>query len=252
MLKSEAINQAYAEIRISGLTATQVPEETVLALRELDQMMAQWAAVGRDVNYNFPPPTTGQELVQSDPSETFGVFSWAINGVITSLATRLVTYFGKETPAALAGKNRGNMNLIKQQTVKLDPQQYPRRMPIGSGNRFHAGGEGYLARYYYPVYTGRGQRTDIIVTQNLDLTCDFSNDLAEGDTIESYTIAADERGGVSLVSDSIDGNVVSYRVLAEKDRDGKVEIVGTTANGLVLPKAYCFKTTGNSCVVTNG
>ena len=250
MLKAEAINQAYDQIRISGLTTQQVPEEVIIALRELDQLMYQWRVLGRDVNYNFPPPTTGDERVLSDPAEAMGVFDWAQAGVIASLAKNLVTYFGKAVPTSLAAVARVGLRTIMQQTFRSEDNPYPHRMPIGSGNRLR--NVGYLARFYAPAYKGRGQQTEILVTQNLDLTCDFTLELAEGDALASYTIEADNRGGVTLQSHSRDGNVISFRVIAdaENGRDGSVEIVGTTDNGLIIPKKICFDTVENKCLVT--
>ena len=250
MLKAEAINQAYSQIRISGLTTQEVPEEVNVAIRELDQLMAVWQAMGRDINYHFPLPTPGNELIESDPNDTLGVPAWAVPGVITSLARHLVTHFGKDVPASLDAMAKFSVNVIKQKTFKANPQQYPHRMPLGSGNRQHD--RGYIARFYYPVYQGRGDKTEIVVTQNLDMTADFSNDLRDAETVESYTIAVTAGGGITLVSDILEGNVVLYRVLAVKDRNGKVQITATTSLGMVIPKAYCFDTKENTCVVTSG
>jgi hypothetical protein len=248
VLKSELIRQAYAMIRISGLTSTQVPEETAIALQELDQMMSQWAAMGRDINYNFPLPTTDDSMVVSDPNDVSGLYDWSTGGVIAELAGRLVEYFGKDIPQPITKKSRFGINVIKQRTVQLNPQQYPRRMPRGSGN---TRGYNYFARFYYPSYAGRADATPIIVTQNMDLTSDFTRDLVGDDEIQSYTIESDPNGGVSLVSSNLTGNVVSYRVVAEKERPGKIEIVATSVAGLILPRAYCFETKENTCVVTN-
>ena len=250
MLKAEAINQAYAQIRISGLTATQVPEEEILALRELDQMMAQWQVQGRTVNYNFPPASVDGNMTQSDPNEILGVHAWALTGVIANLSVRLVEYFGKEIPQTLGGKARAGLNVIRQQTFKSDDVQYPHRMPIGSGNQLRR--LGYIARFYYPVYRGRHQTTEIITTQNLDLQYDFTSDMKADDYVVSYSLIASEQGGIELESDELVGNVVKYRVLAYRDRDGRVDITATSASGLVMPKTICFDTVQNSCCVSEG
>jgi hypothetical protein len=248
MLKQEAINQAYGQIRISGLTTDVVPEESDIALFELDQVMTAWRAMGRNINYNFPLPTTDDTQIQSNPEDVLGVYDWAEQGVIATLAANLVEYYGKEIPAGVSRKQRFGVNVIKQQTVKLDQQQYPHRMPIGSGNRFRQ--TGIIARYYWPSYKGRADATEIIVGQNLDMTSDFTGDLQAGDDLVSYTIEANGRG-ITLQSDSRTVNVINYRVLANKDCEGKVSIVGTTLAGLVIPKAYCFDTVENTCVVTH-
>lgn len=248
MRKAEIVNQAYSQLRISGLTTLPAPEEITLALQELDWLMWRWAADGRDVGYHFPAPTTGDELVISDANEDAGVYSWAIPGIAACLARNIAVHFDKPIPPTLEAKCRSGLNTIRQRTIRIDPQQYPNRMPRGSGNELWQFGRS--SRFYHPSYRGRGDQTTIKVNQNLDMTCDFSKDLAEGDSIESYTIAVDAGGGLILQSDSRDGNVVYYRVLAQQDRDGKVTITATTANGLVIPKAYCFDTAENTCVVT--
>ena len=250
MLKAEAINQAYAQIRISGLTTEQVPEETTIALRVLDQMMAQWRVMGRDVGYNFPPPNTDGNLTQSDPGETFGVADWAVGGSIANMAKQLVSYFGKDVPPVLAGDARFGLTVIKQQTFKSDDVPYPHRMPIGSGNRLRS--VGYLARFYYPKYKGRHQTQEIKETQNLDLSYDFTPHLVGDDFIASYTIEADPAGGVSLVSDSQVDNAIFYRVLAYRNRDGRIDLTATSEAGLVFPMTFCFETVNDACVVTQG
>lgn len=248
MLKSELVRQAYAQIRISGLTTVAVPEEITRALEELDQLMYRWYSIGRDVNYNFPAPSPDGALILSDPNDLLGIYPWAITGVTSVLAKNLVEYYGKPVPDPLARKARAGLNTIMVHTVKLPQQQYPRNMPRGSGNQIGVGN--WLTPFYFPVYGGRGQSTPITLDQNLDMTCDFTNDLAEGDAIASYTIEVDADGGLTLQSDSRDGNVVYYRVLAASNRNGTVTIVATTDNGLVIPKAYCFATRENTCVVT--
>ena len=237
MLKAEAINQAYAEIRISGLTVDPSPEDNELALRELDQLMTLWRGKRRDVGYNFPEPTADQALVVSDPSDVLGVVDWALQGVICSLALRLLPYFGKEAPPVLAAKSRGAVNVIKQNTVKVPDVPYPNRMPRGSGNTVTQ--PGYVWRYYYPAYDGRPIRKPIVYTQVLDCFQDFSNFLADGDTIESYVISAED---IKLISHAQDGNVINFRVEADKQRDGWVEITITTTGGQVLPQRTLFNT----------
>ena len=241
MLKAEAINQAYAEIRISGLTSDQVPEETEVALRELDQLMYRWQAIGRDVNYNFPPPTTGQELRVSNPSDLFGVFDWAISGTVAQLAKFLVEYYGKDVPPALAGKARAGLNTIMAMTVKLRDVQYPNRMPRGSGNtRF--GFE--FQRYYHPVYFGREQPEPVLEQQIIDLYFDFSNDLPNSETIASYTLDVYPAGaGVTLVSQAQDGNVINYRIQGnDSSRAAVIFCNVTTSAGNTLPRTQTFAT----------
>lgn len=246
MLKSELINQAYAQIRISGLTTQAVPEEINYALAELDQIMDQWVSIGRDVNYNFPTRTDVNHPVVSDPDDESGIYPWAISGVIAYLAKSLVEYFGKEVPASLAAKSRYGLNIIKGKTVQLRSQQYPNRMPIGSGNHFRE--QGYISRFYRPAYPGRDQPTDIILDEIIDLVSDFTRDLDDDQTLDSYTIAVE--GDITLVSDSLTNNEVAYRIQATGDSDGKVTIIGTTSDGRTLPRAYCFTTQDNTCVVT--
>lgn len=256
MLKVEIVNQAYQQIRISGLTTQAVPEEITIALAELDQFMSEWISIGRDVNYHFPTRQDVNHEVISDPNEQAGVYPWALRGVIAYLAKSMVEYFGKEVPPSLAAKSRSGLTVIKSKTVKLNPQQYPNSMPIGSGNRWRQVGN--LRRFYTPNYRGRDEPYNIIVNQILDLTADFTRDLQDGETVDSYVIAADPNGGVVLLSDSLANNVVSYRVEAtggsnaeyRGNRDGRVTMTATTDQGLTLPRAYCFNTQDNTCVVT--
>lgn len=233
MKKSEAISQAYAQIRVSGLTVNPTPEDVTVSLHELDQMMWAWAGIGRDVNYNFPPPTSGDELVISDPADRLGVEAWAIAGVVSNLAIRLVEYFGKEVPMPLNRKARSALSVIKRNTFKAVDVPYPNRMPMGRGNTFRTP---YYNRYYHPAYEGRKGATDMVVDAIRDFAEDFTNNLTQVDSIDSYTIEAS--GGVKLVSHSQDGNVINYRLDAEQTQRGSISIEVLTTDGLVIPVPF--------------
>ena len=98
-----------------------------------------------------------------------------------------------------------------------------------------------------PHGSGRKPARDIKITAINDYTKDFSSFLEETDTIASYVIEAESRGGIRILSDSRDGNVISYRVEAYRERDGAVAITVTTTDGLVIPTLTCFDTKAELC-----
>ena len=59
MLKAEAINQAYAAIRISGLTTEQVPEETEVALRDNAKIVITQEGISPTLLLGSLPVTVG-------------------------------------------------------------------------------------------------------------------------------------------------------------------------------------------------
>jgi hypothetical protein len=246
MLKADAINQAYAQLRISGITVDVVPEEVELALRELDQMMSMWLSTGRDVNYNFPPGTTDYTETISDPADPLGIYAWAVTGVVASLAKQLVEYFGKPVPDAISAKARWGVNIIKQRTFRSIQQQYPHRMPIGSGQGRYA--DTYY-RFYYPVYQGRAKPTPIIEGQAMNLNIDYNNDLKLDETVQTWTLEVTQ-GDLKIISSAIDDGVINYELQSTGMRDGKIESDVVTSEDRTFPRAYCFKQEGNTCVVT--
>lgn len=257
MLKSELLNQAYAELRISGLTVNPTPEDTALAIFELDQMMWEWESRGIAINYNFPA-FSNTNRVESDPDDPSHLPPFSFGGVIASLAMRLFPYFKSQndgqgvslSPLTL-NKARSGLTAIKQQTFRDVKVCYPGRMPRGSANTLRAPGQYW--RYYHPNYENSRNFTDITKNQVLNDSQDFGIFIEENDSIESFTINA--TGGVTVIDSCCDDKIINYRLKAnnpssEHSSHGQVDITVTTLCGLVIPKTFCYRVSANACITT--
>lgn len=182
--KAQTINNAYARLRISGLTSSPTPSDIVLALHRLETMMAefygQWSM---NINYNFEDVPDVNSLTLVDLQYQ--------NMMESNLAVRLAPDFGKEAPPLLTGQASqsfsGALGVVAQQNARQI--QPPRRMPIGSGNTFRGL---WWNRYAQPVPLAPVGPTTNYITQGetLDYREDFSAFLGSA-TISSYTIVAD-------------------------------------------------------------
>ena len=90
--KRQFINDAFAEIGIANYEFDIQPEESQLALRNLDRMMAEWASEG--INCRYPLPDSPS---QSDLDEVTNVFDAANSAIVINLALRIGFYTWKNT-----------------------------------------------------------------------------------------------------------------------------------------------------------
>ena len=68
VLKSDIINKAYDDLRISGLTTNATPDEIQTALIELESMAGEFRVRNMDANYNFediPDPSANSNIPRS-------------------------------------------------------------------------------------------------------------------------------------------------------------------------------------------
>lgn len=131
--KAELINDAYSQLRISGITVNAGSEDNSLALSRIESMMAEFDSRNICVGYNFEE--------QPDPSSSSGVnikFNYMVS---TNLAIRLVPDFGKKIAdndsLVMLGKQANqSLSTASAVTAIVNESVYPRRMPRGSGNTF--------------------------------------------------------------------------------------------------------------------
>ena len=128
--KIDIINNAYSELRISGITVSALPEENQLALNKLEAMAAEFASGSRgiQVGYNFEhvPELNSPHGLRMEYWQSFQVL----------LAIRLLTDFGKgvQPDPDLYRKGRSASSFLYSATAIVAQTTYPSRHPIGSGN----------------------------------------------------------------------------------------------------------------------
>lgn len=236
MKKSETINQAYAKLRISGLTVEPTPEDIQIALYELDNMMLMWAGMGIDINYNMPMPTVNDTRVESNPDDMINVEPFAYSGIIASLALRMAPFFGAEEPQRLVREARSGLNVIRQHTFRDVTVQYPNRMPLGSGNTLRGA---YWNRFHYPAYKTRSNYTNIKIGAVSDFVADFTTLISKDDEIASYTISATPE--LEIIADEQNGNLITYQMRGVREGVASVSITVTALDGIVIREVINYE-----------
>lgn len=225
--KVDFINDAYSQLRISGLTVQPTPEDLEVALMRLENMAAEWAA-RLDVGYNFEETP--------DPNSTSNIKRAFWHCFATNLAIRLIPDFNKPVPPTLERQAAQAYSYMSGAAAigRLQQVDYPNRQPQGSGNTLKYN---RWQRFY---------RTDFSDLNSVNVVRMFQDDindyvehydayLDEGETIASYSIVADN--GLNIVSDSNTDDDVDYRVQANASSADtssalrQVTIIVTTSNG---------------------
>lgn len=235
--KVEHINNAYSQIRISGLTVNPAPEDLAIALTRLEDFMAELYGRTVDLNYRFEE--------NPDSNTESGVDKIHNHMIATNLAVRLLPDFGKEAPPTLimqaSSSYSATSGIIARERMK--EVAYPARMPRGSGNRR----SNRWRRFYPPTSVPITDASNVIMYRGdiTDVTEDFIAYLA-GDTIASYTVTVSS--GLTLTADSINDNdnVITTRIQANVSDNTQssaesVVIVATTTDGRVETRTRQFE-----------
>jgi hypothetical protein len=210
--KLDVINDAYAEMRVSGLTVSPTTSDMVLALTRLEAMMAEWFG-NRNINvgYNF-------EATPTFTSYTNVALNY-YNTMVTNLAVRLLAAFGMEPhPALVLNASQSISGTLGQTALENARMVQPsRRMPVGNGNSFR----GYFwNRFVIPTELppAVSQTNNIIQGEIQDRYEDFSAWLG-ANTIASYTIQSTPL--LETSDDGISSARIIYRVSAPVDNSGQ-------------------------------
>lgn len=239
--KIDVIKDAYAKIRISGLTLDPTPEATTVALEQLEGMMAELEATSMNINYQFEE--------EPDPNTDTGVRLEHKQMMSSNVAMRVVSNFGKEIPLSLekqANQSLSNSNSIVA-AAQITQVQYPDRMARGSGNTVKWN---RWFRYFNSEITPPTDSNIIVRGDTRDYQEFYTAFLINSDFIASFTIQADT--GLTLISSSNSDTTVSYRLNADIDKDTmsfrQVKIIITTDQGKVLTRLIDFNIRDNDTV----
>ena len=219
MLKVDIINDAYAEMRISGLTTQPTPKELDYALNKLENMAAEWQDIRNIcVNYNLED--------SPDPNSESGIVRGYQQAFSTNLAMRLLSAFGKQVPPSLLGQASQSFSGISTATATVRETQYPERQPIGSGNslRYNRWRRFYRQNPRAPIDCETQQITQGEIN---DYQLNLSNYLEDGETVSSYSYEVSPK--ISVLSESLSTDIWSYRAQAS-DQAEQLERIQLTVN----------------------
>lgn len=137
--KSDIIDMAFEDCRLSGFDFDRTPEESLMALRRLNAMMAEWpwSLLGYD--------NTGYG--EGSEAELSNLPDDAVHGVAQALAMRLMTAFGKAIPDSFRATAAQSFAYIKGQYAVVPRIPFAPNTARGRGNRH------YLNTPYFPDYS---------------------------------------------------------------------------------------------------
>jgi len=229
--KNDIIVSAYEHMRISGLTVIPSAADNALALKTLENLMAELANRNILVDYNFEntPLLTSRHNIERR-------FWFAIEML---LADRLLSAFGKDaTPSFIRARSAAQSSLSSA-CARVNVVPYPSRMPKGIGNF-------YSDRFYPPAETAPIEPSTftMYIGDIDDFVESFIEYLNAGETISSYVLTADT--GLTIVSESLASPNINYQVSAvgnnEEDTEIlQVKIVITTSTGRVKTRINTFE-----------
>lgn len=235
--KIDIINDAYTQMRISGLTVAPEAEENILALNRLESMMYEFE--GRDICIGY--------FFESKPqvNSSAGILPKFKYCLSVLLANRLLMDFGKttQTDAYLMKLAKGQYSFLLSQVEQTNAMPYPSRQPLGSGNKKWRGD--YYRRYFPETLQIETCKTKAIYWGDTkDCEESFDAYLNNLETVSQYELTAGN--ALTVLSESLSSPVVSYRVKAENNNvnnittNSQVKITVTTSLGRIQTRIINF------------
>lgn len=237
-LKGDVINDAYSELRISGLTVDPTPADLELALSTYENMMAYFKARSICAGYSFED--------EPDPNTPHNVDRAFWTPMASNLAIRLVPNFNKEEHRRLTMMADSGLSTMSGVSAKNLARQvvYPDRQPRGSGNTLRTN---RWARWYRDVVQAPSTCATIrMIIGDIDNFVEhFDSYLKDGEAVASYTIEG--TNGLDVTADSLTSPDISYTVEALGAENSttnslqQVKIVATTDAGRVETRLIDFE-----------
>lgn len=204
--KGEIVTEAYAWLRISGLTTVPTPGEVTRGLTLLEAMAYELDSRNVCTNYVYED--------SPDPSTQSGIdnaFWWA---AAINLGARLAPFFGKVLSQDQSAQARGAISNWASRTSITRPILPPSRQPRGSGNTVRLP----ISRRFYPQ-TERAPiscKTEQITLGAInDYTYSFADYLKDGETI--LTLIYESSGGLTVTAESLADDLWSYTLECSED-----------------------------------
>lgn len=246
-LKGDCVNNAYIELRISGLTKIPGKEENKLALRRLEGMMNEYLKRNICVGFNLEDAP--------DLNSSAGIPAEYRESIELCLARRLLSSFGKgamdKVDPELLKRQSAAFSFLSSSTAPKRQTQAGSRMPLGSGNTLR---NFRHRRFNRPVSQVPLSCASIKMTvgETRDFIEHFDSFLVDAETIASYTIDADT--GLTIVSDSLSTPDVNYRINAVgsnpegHDTFLQVLIIATSSTGRIESRTINFELTPETTI----
>ena len=213
--KGAIVSAAFRKATISGITTQPTGDELAGAVETLEDMMNELKATNACLPYNYEDePCLSSE--SNLPSQ------WH-HAVQSRLALLLCSDFGLQPSPTLAGQARAAWTSMIGKLTKPNHIGQTRRMPRGSGNTFRAP----LWVHYYQSETKAPIDCDTIkikVGETYPLDVNFDGWLADGETIQSYTIM-DNTGGVTIAQSQLSEDIQAVEIVAVGKSAGANSIV---------------------------
>lgn len=197
--KIQIVNDCFNELRISGITSQPDSEDVVIALARLEDMVSELPI---DIGFSFESTP--------NPNSFSGIPSYANFAIVSSLAVRLATIYGK-IPESLIRQASQSMSALISRVAIPRRVNYPSRQPLGMGNRR----SNFFNNQFMPeiVNAPNSVNTEILnIGDKKHLSINFSSELLPSETISSYT--TDISFGVSISGASTSVASIDFDVLA--------------------------------------
>lgn len=147
--KRQFITAAFEEIGLASYVFDLQPQDLETALRRLDAMLAQWNAKGIRLGYPLPGSPQFSDIdAQSEVPDS------ANEAIICNLAMRLAPGFGKSLNALTASTAKMGYNTLLSRAAMPMPQQFPRTLPAGAGQKPWRWDDPYMQPPLDPVTAG--------------------------------------------------------------------------------------------------
>lgn len=227
-LKADCINNAYQELRISGLTVQPSASENETALRKLEGMAHEYSKKNICVGYNFED--------EPDLNSTAGIPIEYQQAFELCVAYQLLSIFGKgaSPDPLLLQRQSGAFSYLSASTAVIPITRASIRMPVGSGN------ERIGNRYNIPIAMAPiGCETKTMTIGAVDdFQESFNAYLIDFEEIATYSI--ESTTGLTIVSDSSTITDIDYRIQATAAGFQQVKITMTTDNDRIEIRVINF------------
>lgn len=149
--KRQVVEDAFAELSLSGAVVDLTPEELQTGLGRLDRMLAHWDSRGVRIGYALPDPVLGSGL-----DDASGLPDGAVQTVVANLAVRLAAVYGKELSQDTRNTAKQGLDVLLGQAATPRPVDFPATLPLGAGNKPWRGGN----PFFPPPDAGAMQTTE--------------------------------------------------------------------------------------------
>jgi hypothetical protein len=238
--KGDLTKGAYQLIRISGLTVTEIPEETKIALSVADDYAAEMLPF-MDIGWQYPTDYGASDTADNSglPIEFAGPFK-------KLLAFQLVEFYGKQPSQVLVSLASEGMKSLEQSIVIVGDALPPATLPFGSGNE-----QDYRDRKFYAEPPNNRGASDVFKLDVLNYDEDFSAWLVDETLVTVVWETKDT--GITIANDTFTDTVASaqlsfmqtggYTICIQVTKTNSTDVYSVNKNFVIhecLPSALRF------------